>query len=348
MRRGACQCEPGKCGAATVVDLGGATLGSYDVDDQFIYYSKDYTSIQRAPVAGGASSLVTSDTANIEDVRIAGPNVVYTWFDNQTFNQYKLKKVPAQGGQATTLDSGAPTTTNAVESRLAVRSTGAGWAAYWWAKTRMNEFDVATGALITSFLPGNYNPEGPMVTNASSLYFATFVVDYYTFFRDGTGLDGYSAPSFNSFDLAVDAPGNLYFTDTGSGSILQIKLNGHTTVYSGQGTLNGLAVDDTDLYWIKANGTDYEILRGPKAGGARPRSTRGRSFTSTRLVTSSCTVGSSTGSSTTRFGGSPNERGTYRSWWGRPRGGHAPRVLEQGQRFGQRRRGQHRQRWKRR
>ncbi len=93
---GTCQCEPGKCGAATVVDLAGEDVGSYDVDDQFVYYSKGATAIYRAPVAGGAASLVTSDLSSIREIRVAGADVVYTWIDGQATGLNKLRKVPAQ------------------------------------------------------------------------------------------------------------------------------------------------------------------------------------------------------------------------------------------------------------
>jgi hypothetical protein len=265
---GSCQCELGKCGAAAVADLAGVMVGSYDVDDQSVYYSKGATEIYRTPVAGGAPSLIASDVMAIEDVRIAGSNVVYTWFDNTGASQYKLKKVPAQGGQITTLDSSTNPVEGAISYHLAVRSIGSDWAAYWWARTKMNEVSVATGAPITTFLPGNYNPEGPMVTDDLYLYSATYSFNAYTFTRDGTLLDGYGTSSFESYDLAVDNSNNFYFTDNSTGSILLIKSNSHSAVYSGLGKLNALAVDDTNLYWITASGKDYEVLRGPKAGGS--------------------------------------------------------------------------------
>ena len=265
---GTCQCELGKCGAAAVVDLAGVIANSYDVDDQFVYYSKGDVEIYRSPVAGGAPSLIASDLKVIEEVRIAGSNVVYTWLDNTGTGQYKLKKVPAQGGQVTTLDSSTNPVEGAISFHLAVRNIGADWAAYWWARTKMNEVSVATGAPITTFLPGNYNPEGPMVTDQLYLYSATYSFNGYTFSRDGTLLDGYGTSSFETYDLAVDSTDNLYFTDNSTGSILLIKPNKHTAVYTGLGTLSGLATDDSDLYWITSSGKDYEILRGPKTGGS--------------------------------------------------------------------------------
>ena len=265
---GTCQCEPGKCGAATVVDLAGEDVGSYDVDDQFVYYSKGATAIYRAPVVGGAASLVTSDVKSIQEIRVAGADVVYTWVDGQATGLNKLRKVSAQGGQPTTLDSSPGVVAGVVTKYLAVRSLGPFSSVFWWANSKMNMIDVASGTKITSFTMGSNHPLGPIVASSSYVYAGTYFPAFYTFYRDGAAWAGHNKPSFNEFDLAVDTASNLYFTDTESGEILSITAMNDSPVYSGQSKLHGLAVDDTFLYWIKVSGMDYEILRGPKDGGS--------------------------------------------------------------------------------
>jgi hypothetical protein len=212
--------------------------------------------IMRLPQVGGEPSVVAD----------SGPGVLPPFAADDTHvyfaNKSTLKKVPLGGGAVEQLWAGGPISTSSIQ---AIATDGSDL--YWTdgGSSSVYRMPVTGGAVSLVGVGGNGRP-GPMSLDGTNVYWvdqgypSTIVRAPKTGGSVVTLARGY----FTVSDLAVDGP-HLLFSDSDSGAIFRMSVNGGTTSYltdAERWSFNILALDQWDLYWIGQE----TIRRVPKSG----------------------------------------------------------------------------------
>ncbi len=114
----------------------------------------------------------------------------------------------------------------------------------------------------TSTPPGNYifyanviDSESPAVsaqTNNAVVTVSTQQIG--TYFPIATGQD-------EPYGITTDSYGNVYWTDSGSGNVMEYSGSTYSPIATGQSSLAGLAIDSSgNVYWSRYDSSSYNVI----------------------------------------------------------------------------------------
>ena len=237
-------CGTGTC-PPTVLGAGGSPV-QIAVDSTNVYWTTQAT-VMRAPINGGAQTILADNQSNAWGIAVGAGSVFWT---QTTAPGGAVMTLPTGGGEPATFASGQ---NNPIG--IAIDSANLYWT------------DSAGGTVTAQALDGGQpwtlasgqDYPGVIAVDATNAYWAT--EDEIVTVPIAGGRPTVLTPVSNTFGLAVDAT-NIYWAD--GNTIWQMPIHGGTPVMIGRGYPVAVAVDATSVYWTDIS----SVMRVPIGGGA--------------------------------------------------------------------------------